>query len=65
MPLGFALDLARGAVSSLVRSRLVCLARAGEPDGKGVQETGLDGALSAIESWTLESGPDALWIRRA
>jgi hypothetical protein len=65
MPLGFALDLARGAVSSLVRSRLVRLARAGEPDGQGVQEAGLDRALSAIESWTLESGPDALWIRRA
>lgn len=65
MPLGFALDLARGAVASLVRSRLVRLARAGEPDGPGVQEADLDGALSAIDSWTLESGPDALWIRRS
>jgi hypothetical protein len=65
MPLGFALDLARGAVASLARSRLVHLARAGEPDGAGVQEADLDGALSAVDSWTVESGPDALWMRRA
>ncbi len=65
MPLGVALDLARGAVASLVRSRLVRLARAGEPEGRGVQEADLDAALASIDSWTLESGPDALWIRRA
>jgi hypothetical protein len=65
MPLGVVLDLARAAVASLTRSRLVRLARAGEPDGQGVQEANLDAALASVDSWTAESGPDALWIRRA
>lgn len=68
LPIGTALDLARGAVASLVRSHLVHLAPAAPAGGE--EPVDLDGrscedALAAIDSWSLESGPGALWIRRA
>jgi hypothetical protein len=64
MPLGASLDLAQRAVASLTRSRLVKLGRAGGEPGQDLHDAELDAALSAAESWTTESGPEALWLRR-
>lgn len=63
--LGVALEIARGAVASLAGSNLVVVARAGERDGEPLPAGELATALDSLDSWTSESGPAALWIRRA
>lgn len=65
LPIGIALDLARSAVASLVRSRLVRLAPAAGGEAVDLDGHALDDALSAIDAWSLDSGPGALWIQRA
>jgi hypothetical protein len=65
LTIGAALDLARGAVSSLVRSRLVRLAAAGIDEGGELGEEDLQSMLASIDCWTLDAGPSSLWIRRA
>lgn len=64
MPAGAALDLARAAVTSLVGSGLVRLSPAGTQDGGEMQQAEVERALAAIDAWTSESGPNALWVRR-
>ncbi len=63
MSAGASLDLAQRAVASLAHSRLITLTRGGD-ERQQLQGAELDAALSAHESWTAESGPDALWMRR-
>lgn len=65
LPIGAALDLARSAVASLAGSHLVRLAPAGADGAGDLDGQPLDDALAAIGSWSLESGPGSLWIRRA
>jgi hypothetical protein len=65
MPIGVTLDLTRGAVASLVGSRLAEVVVAGGQNAAPMQEADLAAALAAIDSWTMESGAVALWIRRA
>ncbi len=67
LPIGAALDLTRGAVASLVRSRLARLVRLAPADGGEAVDldgSALDDALATIDAWTLESGPGALFLRR-
>jgi hypothetical protein len=64
LPIGSALDMARGAVASLARSRLVSLAAAGVSEGEDLDGESLEQALASIDSWTLDAGPSSLWIRR-
>ena len=65
LPIGAALDLARSAVVSLVRARLVHLAPASAGEVADLDGQALDDALASIDTWSLDSGPAALWIRRA
>lgn len=65
MPPGESLDLARRAVASLARARLVAVARAGGDESQALQGAQLDAALAAVAPWSAESGPEALWIARA
>ncbi len=59
------LQLAGTAVASLSRSALAGVEKIEE--GRSRQLTGdeLDEALDSVESWAAESGPGALWLRRA
>lgn len=65
LSIGTALDLARGAVASLVRSRLARLVAAGADGNDDVDGEELDAMLASIDVWTLDAGPASLWIRRA
>jgi hypothetical protein len=65
LPIGAALDLARGAVASLTGSRLVLLAAAGAGEGGELDGEDLEETLASIDSWILDAGPSSLWIRRA
>jgi hypothetical protein len=65
LPINVSLELAQRAVSSLVRSRLIVLARASDAGAHDLTDGELDSALRAIDSWTEESGAQGLWLRRS
>lgn len=65
LPIGAVLDLARGAVASLVRARLAQLAPAGGEEAASVDGEDLEAKLASIDAWSIDAGPDSLWIRRA
>lgn len=58
------LELATAAVRSLAGSELVLVER---DDGARRQLLGeeLDAAIDAVEGWSIEAGPAAIWLRRA
>jgi hypothetical protein len=65
LPIGATLDLARGAVASLLRARLAQLVTAGAEEAESVDGEGLESKLASIDAWSLDAGPASLWIRRA
>jgi hypothetical protein len=64
MPAGAALEIARAAITSLLGAQLVRVSSAGEQGGGEMQQAEVEQALAAIDAWSTESGPNALWIRR-